>query len=331
MRIGTVDTSEQVAVVAEIGNNHEGDPDVARELVRAAAQAGAHAVKFQAIDPPRLVRPTETARLEQLGRFRLTPEDFRELHDTARALGIGFICTPFDLECINWLEPLVDAFKIASADNDFDALIRAAAETGKPVIVSGGMTGIEGLRAARDLVRGAGAEFAVLHCVSAYPTQPEDAALATIPALAGELDAIVGYSDHTLGVDACVLAAALGARIVEKHFTLRHDFSDFRDHQLSAEPDELAELVRRVRQAQVLVGSPRTGPLAAERDVITAARRSIVAARDLPAGHTLGETDITWLRPGDGLPPGRENLLLGHALTRDVSAGEPLRPENVRR
>lgn len=329
MRIGRVDTAEHVAVIAEIGNNHEGDPGVALELVRAAAQAGAHAVKFQAIDPPRLVQPTETARLEQLGRFRLTPETFRELHDTARALGIGFVCTPFDLECIRWLEPLVDAFKIASADNDFAALIRAAAETGRPVIVSGGMTGIEGLRAARDLVRGAGAEFAALHCVSAYPTPPDDAALATIPALAGELEATVGYSDHTLGVDACVLAAALGARIIEKHFTLRHDFSDFRDHQLSAEPDELAELVRRVQEAEILVGTPRTGLIGAEQDVARAARRSIVAARDLPAGHTLSESDITWLRPGDGLPPGRESLLLGRRLTRDVSAGDPLLPQDV--
>lgn len=329
MRIGQADTAEQVAVIAEIGNNHEGDLEVARQLVHAAAAAGAHAVKFQAIDPPRLVRPTETARLEQLERFRLTPEAFRELHDEARALGIGFVCTPFDLECIEWLEPLVDAFKIASADNDFVALIQAAARTGRPVMVSGGMTDMDGLRAARDLVDGCGAEFAALHCVSAYPTPPENALLATIPAMADELGTTVGYSDHTLGVEACVLAAALGARILEKHFTLRHDFSDFRDHQLSAEPHELAELVRRVQEAEILVGAPRTGLVAAEEDVALAARRSIVAARDLPAGHRLSENDITWLRPGDGLRPGCEGLVLGHALTRSVSAGELVLPEDV--
>lgn len=329
MLIGPVDTTEQVAVVAEIGNNHEGDFDVAIELTRAAAAAGAHAVKFQAIDPPRLVRPSETARLEQLGRFQLTPEQFRLLHDEAHGLGIGFLCTPFDIDAVGWLAPLVDAFKIASADNDFTALIAAAADTGRPVIVSAGMTGLDGMLAARDIVTGRGAEFAALHCVSAYPTEPQDAALATIPALAAALDATVGYSDHTLGIDACVLAVALGARILEKHFTLRHDYSDFRDHQLSADPAELAELVRRVTDAQTLIGTTRGGVLTAEEPVSAAARRSIVAARDLPAGHVIAAEDLTWLRPGDGLSPGREGELLGRALQRAVTHGETLLPDDV--
>jgi len=329
MRIGSADTTERVAVIAEVGNNHEGDVGVALELVRAAAAAGAHAVKFQAIDPPRLVRPTETARLEQLGRFQLTPEEFGRLHDEARSLGIGFLCTPFDLDAVAWLAPLVDAFKIASADNDFAALIAAAADTGRPVVVSGGMTDLDGMRAARDLVQGRGAEFAALHCVSAYPTEPEHASLATIPALAAGLGATVGYSDHTLGIEACVLAVALGARILEKHFTLRHDYSEFRDHQLSAEPAELAELVRRVEEAQTLIGAPRAGVLAAEEPVSAAARRSIVAASDLPAGHVLRAMDLTWLRPGDGLSPGREDELLGRPLARDVVHGETLLPGDL--
>lgn len=329
MRIGSIDTADAVAVVAEIGNNHEGDFDVAIELTRAAAKAGAHAVKFQAIDPGQLVRPTETARLEQLGRFQLTPEQFGRLHDEARGLGIGFLCTPFDLDAVTWLTPLVDAFKIASADNDFTALITAAAETGRPVIVSGGMADLEGMRAVRDLVTARGAEFAALHCVSAYPTAPEDAALATIPRLAEALDVMVGYSDHTLGIEACVLAVALGARILEKHFTLRHDYSDFRDHQLSADPAELARLVQSVSEAQTLIGTAREGILPAEEPVSAAARRSIVAAGDLPAGHRLTSADLTWLRPGDGLPPGHEDELLGHALSRAVARGETLLPRDL--
>lgn len=329
MRIGSVDTTEQVAVVAEIGNNHEGDIDVAIELTRAAAAAGAHAVKFQAIDPPRLVRPSETARLEQLARFQLTPEQFGLLHDEARRLGVGFLCTPFDVDAVAWLAPLVDAFKIASADNDFTALIAAAADTGRPVIVSAGMTDLSDVRAARDLVTEHGAEFAALHCVSAYPTEPQDAALATIRTLAEGLDATVGYSDHTLGIDACVLSVALGARILEKHFTLRHDYSEFRDHQLSADPTELADLVRRVAEAQTLIGTTRTGVLAAEEPVSTAARRSIVAARDLPVGHVVSAEDLTWLRPGDGLSPGREHELIGRALKRAVTHGETLLRDDV--
>lgn len=197
------------------------------------------------------------------------------------------------------------------------------------MIVSGGMTDLRGMLAARDLVAGRGAEFAALHCVSAYPTEPQDAALATIPVLAQGLDSTVGYSDHTLGIDACVLAVALGARILEKHFTLRHDYSEFRDHQLSADPAELAELVRRVAEAQTLIGTARSGVLVAEEPVSAAARRSIVAARDLPAGHVLSAADVTWLRPGDGLSPGHEDELLGHPLKRAVMHGETLLRDDV--
>ena len=317
-------------MVAEIGNNHEGDAGRAHEMVAAAAEAGADVVKFQAIDPRRLVRPQETARIEQLEGFRLTPEQFGALAEQARSLGVGFACTPFDLEAVAWLEPLVDAFKIASGDNDLDALVAGCARTGKPVIVSMGMTGIEGARHAAGVVAAEGAEFAALHCVSAYPTAPEDALLAQIPVLAAALpDATVGYSDHTLGVDACVTAVACGARILEKHFTLRHDLSGFRDHQLSAEPAEMAELVQRVRQTETLLGAPRSDMSEGEAAVAAAARRSIVAASDLPAGHVVGPGDLWWLRPGDGMAPGREHELVGRALVRDVTQGEALGPEDV--
>jgi N,N'-diacetyllegionaminate synthase len=332
MRIGAADTGERVVVIAEIGNNHEGDVAVAREMVAAAAGAGADAVKFQAIDPARLVRPGETARIAQLEGYRLSPDQFGELAAQARELGMAFACTPFDLHAVEWLRELVDAYKIASGDNDLDALVGACAATGRPVIVSMGMTGIAGARHAEQVVAAAGAPFAALHCVSAYPTAPEEAALAQIGVLASQLgsETVVGYSDHTLGVDACVAAAAAGARILEKHFTLRHDLSDFRDHQLSAEPGEMAELVRRVREVETLLGAPRDGMGEAEAGVAAAARRSIVAASDLPAGHVVGEGDLWWLRPGDGMEAGREGELVGRALVRDMSSGEPFAPADVR-
>ncbi len=330
MRIGGADTARRVVVIAEIGNNHEGDAGRAAEMVAAAAEAGADVVKFQAIDPRRLVRPQESARIEQLERFRLSPEQFAALAEQARGLGAGFACTPFDLDAVTWLEPLVDVFKIASGDNDLDALIAACARTGKPVIVSMGMTGLEGARHAARVVAAEGAEFAALHCVSAYPTAPQDASLAQIGVLAAALpDATIGYSDHTLGLDACVAAVACGARILEKHFTLSHDLSDFRDHQLSAEPRELAALVAKVRQTETLLGSPRTEMAEPEAAVAAAARRSIVAAADLRAGQVVSEEDLWWLRPGDGMAPGRERELVGRALVRDVRQGEPLAPEDV--
>lgn len=335
MRIGPWNSNERVLVVAEIGNNHEGDPAVARELVHAAAGAGAHAVKLQTFDARRFVRPSQPERLAQLARYQLPAEEVAALAALARELGLGFLSTPLDLPSVDLLEPLVDALKIASGDNDVPALLERIADTGKPVIVSSGMSDLAGVRAAKEAVerrwsqRGAAPGMAVLHCVSIYPAPPERASLATIPLLARELGCTVGYSDHTLGIEACVVAAAAGARILEKHVTLRHDFSAFRDHQLSAEPSELRELVARVAEVERLLGTPRDGVLAEEEPTAQVARRSIVAAVDLPAGHLLGEGDLTWMRPLDGLRPGQEALLLGRALRRDVAYGEPIRVDDV--
>ncbi len=153
--------------------------------------------------------------------------------------------------------------------------------------------------------------------------------LATIPTLARELGCTVGYSDHTLGNDACVAAVAVGARILEKHFTLDHDQSDFRDHKLSADPAELRDLVARVALVQTLLGSPEKAVQAPEAELEQAVRRSIAAARDLPSGHALAFEDLAWLRPRDGLAPGQEDLLIGRTLRRDVPAGESILEEDV--
>lgn len=329
MLIGQADTRQQVAIVAELGNNHEGDASVARELVHAAAAAGADAVKFQAIEPDELVHPDETARLAQLERFRLAPEQYAELAQLAHSLGIGFVCTPFSLPAVEWLTPLVDVFKIASGDNDYVALLQRVAASGRPVVVSSGMTDPAGIRSAKDIVLGAGAaELAVLHCVSAYPAPASAARLATIPVLAHELGCTVGYSDHTLGIEACITAVALGARILEKHFTLSHDFSDFRDHQLSAEPAELRELVERVAEVQQLVGSPREAAVLPEEEAVAAAaRRSAVAACDLGRGAVLREGDVRFLRPAGPVGPAVE--LVGRSLQRDVRQGERLTPDDL--
>src|SRR5262249_3816707 len=170
---------------------------------------------------------------------------------------------------------------------------------------------------------------AVLHCVSAYPTPPDEANLRAIEALRGLLDCEIGYSDHTIGVEAGPLAVALGARVIEKHFTLDRAYSEFRDHALSAGPAELAELVRRVRAAERLLGLPVKEVQPSEQAGVVAHRRSIAAVRDLAAGHVVERSDLTWLRPGDGLAPGHEEVLVGRALRRDVGAGEQLRAEDV--
>ena len=335
MRIGDRDLHDGVLVVAEIGNNHEGDPGVARELVHEAVAAGAHAVKLQVFEPDLFVRRRDEERHAQLSRFRLAPEVVEELAALAGELGAPFIATPLDLESAGRLESLVDAYKVASGDNDFWPLLDRIAATGKPVIISSGLVDLEGIRRSKEFVedcwrqRDVEQELAVLHCVTSYPAEPADSNLAAIPALAEELGCVVGYSDHTIGNEACVLAAALGARILEKHFTLRHDFSDFRDHQLSADPAELRDLVMRVEAALELAGMPEKAVQPSEASLATAVRRSIAAAADLPAGRQIEESDLVWLRPRDGLAPGQEDQLVGRVLRRDLAAGESILPEDV--
>jgi N,N'-diacetyllegionaminate synthase len=336
MKIGSVDLDEEVLVVAEIGNNHEGDFGRAVELVVRAAEAGAQAVKFQTIVPERLVSRTQPARLEQLRRFCFSYEQFGKLAETAARAKVMFMSTPFDVESVRQLAPLVPAFKIASSDNNFVALLEAVAATGKPVLMSTGMAGVADVKrscAAMEAVwakRGARPVMVLLHCVSAYPTPPESANLLAMRTLERETGYPVGYSDHTLGIDAAVLSVALGARVIEKHFTLSKTQSEFRDHQLSAEPAELAELVRRVKLARTVLGDGVKRIMPVEEGVLAAARRSAVARNGLPAGHVITREDLDWLRPGGGVAPDSEATLLGRALKRPVAAGEMITADMVR-
>ncbi|UGS38718.1 N-acetylneuraminate synthase family protein [Capillimicrobium parvum] len=330
MRIGACDTAVRPLVIAEIGNNHEGDPEVAAHILDAAADAGAGAVKLQTFDVRWFVRPSEPDRLARYGGFQLSADEVRGLAERARSRGLLFLSSPLDLGSVDVLEPLVDAYKVASGDNDFWPLLERIGATGKPVVLSAGLVDIEGVRRAKAALEAAGSgEVAVLHCVTAYPTPPASVNLAAMATLREAIGGTVGYSDHTLGVDACVAAAALGAEILEKHVTLRHDYSDFRDHQLSVDPGELAELVRRVDEVRTLVGEPGKAPQPEEEALRAAVRRSIVAAGEFEAGHVLGPGDLTWLRPRDGLAPGQEDLLLGRALRRAVAFGETIRVEDV--
>jgi sialic acid synthase SpsE len=331
MKIGSHDTDQRVLVIAEIGNNHEGDFALAQRLVRLAAEAGADAVKFQTIVPEELVTPDQTARLARLRQFQFSLEQFATLARVAHEAGVLFLTSPFALDVVAPLTPHVDGFKIASGDNTFRPLLDAVAASGKPVIVSTGLLDLAGVQALHACLapRLPAARLALLHCVTAYPAPDEQAGLAAIPVLARALPCTVGYSDHTLGIDAAALAVAAGARIIEKHFTLDKQYSDFRDHQLSADPADLRALVTRIRQAERFLGTAGKSLQPCEQAMVTPVRRSICARRDLPAGHRLAMADLAWLRPGDGLAPGHEAELLGKALRQAVTAGQRLTPDQV--
>jgi sialic acid synthase SpsE len=317
-------------LIAEIGNNHEGDAALAERLVRLAAESGAGAVKLQTFRAEGLVSERrDPDRFRRLRGFELRDADVRRLRGVARDAGLLFVSTPLDLPSAALLSELVDAFKIASGDLTFEPLLRLVASFPQPIILSSGLADLGLLRRALDVigeVRGALRcdEVAILHCVSAYPAPPEEANLGAIPTLAAAFPHPVGYSDHTVGIEAAVVARALGARIIEKHFTIAHDHSDFRDHALSATPPELAELARRLRQVRAMVGDGVKRPRPCEEPLRTAIRRSICAAGRLAAGTVLEPRHLTWLRPGDGLAPGREAEILGRRLIRALEAGDPV-------
>jgi N,N'-diacetyllegionaminate synthase len=335
MKIGQVDLDAEVLVVAEIGNNHEGSLARAEELIGRAAEAGARAVKFQTFRTELFVSRSQPERFDRLKGFELRPADFERLAATARAAGLLFLSTPLDLDSVQCLDPLVAAFKIASADLAFYPLLEAVASHGKPVILSTGLADLAQIRRSTALLNrcwrqaGLDAEWAVLHCVCAYPTPSDQANLAAIRTLKRELACTVGYSDHTLGIDAAVLAVACGARIIEKHFTLDKGQSDFRDHQLSADPGDMRLLVQRVAEANRMLGSGDKGVAPCEEPLRVAVRRSVVVRRDLPAGALLSREAIAWVRPGGGLAPGEEQALLGRRLKRPLVAGERITPDAV--
>jgi N,N'-diacetyllegionaminate synthase len=333
MQIGSHDTDERAFIIAEVGNNHEGDFELAKEMVHLAADSGVDAVKFQTFRTEQFICRDDEVRFQRLKSFELNYDQFAELGELARAAGLVFISTPLDMESAEFLDSQVDAFKIASSDNNFWPLINFAALSAKPVILSTGLAGLTDIRAAANHIHTCqgGMEtspgLGVLHCVSSYPTPPEQANLGAIRTLQNELPGCsVGYSDHTQGIEAAVMAVAMGSAIVEKHFTIAHDHSDFRDHQLSADPAEMKELIRRAREVEVMVGSGNLGMEDCERDNAPLIRRSIAARTPLQPGHTIGNDDLIWVRPGDGMPPGVEDQVIGRTLTTAMNAGDRFQP-----
>ena len=337
MKIGAIDLAERPLVIAEIGANHEGDVAAARAMIAAAAAAGADAVKFQTYKADKIVARTEEARFAHFQRMSLSDAAFVELAADARANGVMFLSTPFDVDAVASLDPLVPAFKVASGDLTFAPLLQAVARTGKPILLSTGMATLDEIRTALSIIQeAAGVDEAalrsrvvLLHCVSSYPTPPEDANLAAITDLRRTFGVPVGYSDHTLGVVACLAAVALGARVIEKHFTLQKEGRTFRDHQISADPADMAQLTGAVRTVSTMLGRGGKAPVAAEEANRLSMRRSLAARRAIKAGEPITAADVILLRPGTGLPPSMLGEIIGRVALQDVPAGHHIPPSAV--
>jgi N-acetylneuraminate synthase len=316
-----------VYVIAEAGMNHDGSLGNAIRMVEVAAEAGADAVKFQLHDaaaestrdapsPPYF---QHESRFEYFQRTAFTDEQWRTLREACGRAGIDFVCAPFSLEALERLERIgVARYKIGSGEVTNLALIRAAAATGKPVLVSSGMSTWEELDAA---VEAAGANAAVLQCTSAYPTPPERVGLNLIGELRERYRKPVGFSDHSLGPYAAFAAVALGAEIVEKHFTLSREMYG-PDAALALEPDELAELVDGIREISDILASPvdKDAEAAALREMKEIFEKSVVSAREIPAGAVISREMLAAKKPGTGIPAARLDDVVGRRAAVEIAA-----------
>lgn len=325
-------------VIAEIGVNHNGSMDLARQLIDRAAEAHADAVKFQTFRAEDLVTPDArkadyqiandgggNSQFEMLQALELTEAQFAELAEYCAKVGIQFLSTPFSEAAADLLERVgVDAYKISSGDLTHLPLLRHIAAKGKPIILSTGMGNLAEIEEAVAAIKTAGdPPVSLLHCVSNYPAAVEDCNLAAMKTMARAFGCPVGWSDHTEGAAISWAAVARGATIIEKHITLDHTLPG-PDHLASMEPAEFTAFVTGIRNIEAAIGGGIKTPTAAELRTAEVARRSLVAARALPAGHVLSSGDIRILRPGHGLKPAALDMVLGSRLARDVAAFQPL-------
>ena len=326
---------ERTWIVAEIGVNHEGNEQVAHELIEKAAATGADAVKFQTYIPEHYISTVQPERLAAVRGRALPLEAFRRLAQTAAKAGVTFFSTPLGLEEVDFLNSFAPIFKVASGEMTWHGLVQRMAGTGKPMIVSTGLALEHEIAAALDVivkVRPSAREdgsVMLMHCVSAYPTPDAEANLGNIRWLRERFGYPVGYSDHTLGIKACELAVAAGAVALEKHFTYRKDNQTFRDHQLSADPKDFAELVQTVRRAEIYMGRNDRVRGAAETTNFQPARRSVAAACDIRAGESVKAEWLTGLRPLTGIPIEEIDSVVGAKLNRAVTAGDIITAKDV--
>jgi N,N'-diacetyllegionaminate synthase len=330
-------------VIAEAGVNHNGEVSIAHDLIDAAADAGAGAIKFQTFQPELLVSRAAAkvryqvdntgfcgSQLDMLAALTLPSAALGALKEHAEKRGICFLSTPFDEPSVDELARLgVEAYKVGSGDLTNHPLLQAIARRSRPVLLSTGMSDLEEVCDALTAIRSAGAEsVALLHCVSSYPAPSAVCNLRAMDTLRDRTGVPVGWSDHTEGIEVALAAVARGACILEKHLTLDRS-QPGPDHRASLEATDFARLVAGVRAVESSLGSGEKVPSAGELEMRVAARRSLHYKRDLPAGHVIERQDVIALRPGGGYAPFDLRSVMGRKTTRRVLAGDILSEDSI--
>lgn len=307
-------------IIAEIGGNHGGDLALAKKMVDAAIDAGGRVVKFQTYRVEAFVSPQSEA-YGEFGPEALSYDQFRELATYCARHGATFLSTPFDLESADFLEELdVPAFKIASGDLTFLPLLRHVAKKGRPIILSTGAATWDEIDRAVDAIRStSNATLTLLHCTAAYPAPDAEANLRVIPRLRKRYGTRVGFSDHTVGVDIALAAVALGAQVVEKHFTIDRSLPGG-DNEMSILPHELSRLVEASRRIWCALGDSERRRTPSEEQLLPNLRRSLAINREMTMGEEILEEDLIAIRPGTGIPPFQMDRVVGRRLSRSVEA-----------
>jgi pseudaminic acid synthase len=335
----SVGLSDRPYIIAEMSGNHNQSLDRALQIVDAAAATGAHALKLQTYTADTITLDVRGGSFEisdknslwagknlhDLYKMAYTPWEWHEpIMDRAKALGMACFSSPFDETAVDFLEGLnVPAYKIASFENNHLPLIRKAASTGKPLIISTGMASLAELEEAVVTARNAGCrDLVLLKCTSTYPATPDNTNVLTIPHMRDLFGCEIGLSDHTMGVGVAVAAVAHGATVVEKHFTLARSDGGV-DSAFSLEPAEMAALVTETERAWQSLGAVRYGPTEAEKRSLIF-RRSIYVAEDVKAGETFDTANLRIVRPGEGLAPRFFDMVIGKSAKRDLPKGTPL-------
>lgn len=327
---------KKVFIVAEIGNNHEGDLERCLSLIDKAVECGVDAVKFQTFEPTLYYSVDQKDRINQLEKFQIQKEDFIKIKRYCDKRNVVFFSTPFDIESAIFLNSIQPIFKISSGDNNFFELIDKVMSFNKPLFISTGLTDETHIKSIYKRVKKKwkktnNSKFLVfLHCIASYPVIPREANLNAITSLKDMFkDVIVGYSDHCEGVQASILSVALGAKVVEKHFTDDKNFSNFRDHKISADPMEMKQLVNMVRNTEILIGGGKLEVSESEKKNLKQLRRSIAVNKKCLKNSKILEKDLIWLRPADGLI--EKKKILGKSLIKDLKYGEKIYLKDIRK
>ena len=320
-------------IIAEIGNNHEGSFNVACKLIEKAKKAGVDAVKFQTFDTKKYVNQNDVERFKRLKKFELTKEEFFKLSLIAKNNNLKFISTPFDINSAIFLNNIVDCFKISSGDNNYYQLIEKVLKFKKNTIISTGLLNFKDMSNLYKFIKKLkfnNSKIAFLHCVSSYPVEDKEANLLSISFLKKKFPFTIGYSDHTLGINAAIAASVLGAKIIEKHFTLDNNYSKFRDHQLSLNPINMKYLVESIRSIESMMGKEQKVVQPSEKKNLSSMRRSLYLSRDIDKNSKIKVKDINIIRPFASLEPIDLNKIIGKTAKVDLHINMPFFLRNLK-